>query len=165
MEWVGHAGADTRALNPRQQKWSQKLHFAAKSGLVIGPITKREIHMTWTYSQSTGRLKHNGLPQADGYSGWGAGKNNVSMQATSSIGPIPKGEYRIAEPFTHPHAGPYTMRLHPKPGTMTYGRSGFMIHGDSVSNPGSASEGCIILAPTIRHRIWNSGDRNLEVVQ
>ena len=40
-----------------------------------------------------------------------------------------------------------------------------MIHGDSIGNPGSASEGCIILGPAIRHRIWNSGDRNLEVVQ
>jgi hypothetical protein len=124
-----------------------------------------EAAMVWTFSQSTGRLKHNGLPQADGYSGKGAGKFNPAMQATSGIGPIPRGEYRITAPFTHPGAGPYTMRLHPKPGTMTWGRSGFMIHGDSLDHPGQASEGCIILGPSIRHLIWNSGDRNLEVVQ
>ncbi|WP_281177397.1 tlde1 domain-containing protein [Paraburkholderia ferrariae] len=101
----------------------------------------------------------------DGYSGRGEGKNNAAMQSSSNIGPIPRGKYQITSPFTHPHAGPYTMRLHPKPGTMTYGRSGFMIHGDSVAHARNASKGCIILAPTLRHRIWHSGDRDLEVVQ
>jgi hypothetical protein len=126
---------------------------------------KQDTNMTWTYSQSSGQLDHNGIFMGKGYSGQGTGKNNASMQATSNIGPIPQGKYRIDAPFVHPHAGAYTMRLHPKIGTKTYSRSGFMIHGDSMSHPGNASEGCIILGPALRQRIGNSSDRDLEVVR
>src|ERR1035438_5538324 len=35
--------------------------------------------------------------------------------------------------------------LTPESGTNTFGREGFLIHGDSVQNPGTASHGCIIL--------------------
>ncbi|ADG17543.1 conserved hypothetical protein [Paraburkholderia atlantica] len=125
--------------------------------------------MVWTYSQKSGQLWHNDAPiaggNASGYSGKGAGKNNPIMQAKSSTGPIPRGEYRITEPFNHAHAGRYTLRLEPAIGTQTFGRSGFMIHGDSLKNPGNASEGCIIFPLLIRQRIWNSGDTLLEVVQ
>lgn len=36
------------------------------------------------------------------------------------------------------------------------GRGGFMFHGDNVQN--SASQGCVILGPTIRQQISASGD-------
>jgi hypothetical protein len=45
-----------------------------------------------------------------------------------------------------------------------FGRSGFLIHGDSIIRPGTASRGCIILAREIREQIAASGDADLEVV-
>ncbi len=45
-----------------------------------------------------------------------------------------------------------------------FGRSGFLIHGDSVSHPGEASEGCIILDRNVRETIANDDDKYLVVV-
>jgi hypothetical protein len=120
--------------------------------------------MPWSYSQSTGVISHDGqslTPAA--YSGVGPGKNNASAQSQANIGPIPRGSWRIGAPFTHPHSGPYTMRLTPQPGTATFGRTGFMIHGDSSQHPGNASNGCIITGAHNRQRIWASGDHALVV--
>jgi hypothetical protein len=52
----------------------------------------------------------------------------------------------------------------PDPGTETFGRGEFRIHGDSIAHPGTASHGCIILPRAVRDAIWRSGDRALEVV-
>jgi hypothetical protein len=101
--------------------------------------------MPWTYSQSTGRLTRNNIVAGTGYSGRGAGRNNGDMQRSRGTGPIPQGSYTIGAPFSHSHAGHYTMRLTPQHGTNTFGRNGLMIHGDSVRHPGQASEGCVIL--------------------
>ncbi len=38
-----------------------------------------------------------------------------------------------------------------------------MIHGDSTTEPGQASQGCIILPLQIRKKIWDSNDRDLRV--
>jgi hypothetical protein len=38
-------------------------------------------------------------------------------------------------------------------GHEAHGRTEFLIHGDSVDAPGTASEGCIILSPAIRKKI------------
>jgi hypothetical protein len=45
-----------------------------------------------------------------------------------------------------------------------FGRTGFLIHGDSLQHPGRASNGCIILPRPIRDRIAASGDDQLTVV-
>jgi hypothetical protein len=45
-----------------------------------------------------------------------------------------------------------------------FGRFGFFIHGDSILNPGWASDGCVILGRMVRQRIAASGDPLLEVV-
>lgn len=119
--------------------------------------------MVWTYYQKSGRLEHDGKFSGVGYSGKDAGKNNPLMVTREGIGPIPKGRYKIGRPFHHRHAGRGTMRLTPQSGTATWGRSGFMIHGDSDRHPGNASEGCIIVRYDIRQRIWSSGDDELEV--
>ncbi|MBN3846167.1 DUF2778 domain-containing protein [Paraburkholderia sp. Ac-20342] len=121
--------------------------------------------MPWSYQQSTGNLSFNGELVERGYSGAATGKNNPAMQAISNIGPIPRGNYQISSPHTSPHTGPGTLNLSPLPGTNTFGRSAFRIHGDNRNHPGTASEGCIILGPQTRHRIWASGDHRLEVVQ
>ena len=127
-----------------------------------------------TYRQSTGSWQHNGTELERGYSGSddgdgvpepGEGKNDPTAQEQRSIGPIPRGRWEIlGPPFTHEHAGPFVLRLQPAPGTETFGRSGFLIHGDSVILPGTASQGCIILSRAVRLHIWATGDRELEVV-
>ena len=60
--------------------------------------------------------------------------------------------------------GPCVLRLEPSAQTDTRGRSGFLIHGDSKTQPGTASHGCIILPRVVREQVWQSGDRDLEVL-
>jgi len=120
------------------------------------------------YEQATGRMliKENG--QYDtigvGYSGSlsKGGRNDPSKQCVRDIGPIPRGVYRIGPPGPGP--SPYSLRLTPDPSNDMCGRSGFLIHGDSVSHPGDASEGCIILSRSEREAIVKSGIRQLYVI-
>lgn len=116
--------------------------------------------MTWRYSQSTGRLTHNGRVVATGYSGAGQGRNNHAMQATANVGPIPTGAYTIGERHDTDTHGPHVMRLTPR-GHGALGRSGFLIHGDNRTH--TASEGCVILDRSVRDRISTSHDGTLEV--
>ena len=119
----------------------------------------------WTYVQSTGRLYFNGTPIATGYSGQGDGKNNPALETVKNVGPIPAGRWRVqGSPFDSPANGPFCLRLRPCEGTDTHGRSGFLIHGDSLSAPGTASHGCIVLPRAIRRAIWESVDTEMLVV-
>ena len=121
--------------------------------------------LAWTYAQRSGELQQDGEPVATGYSGAGEGKNNPACENVPNVGPIPSGKWRIAGPpvDTHDH-GPYVLRLEPAAETETHARSGFLMHGDSKTNPGTASHGCIIMPRGIREQVWQSGDRQLEVV-
>lgn len=127
----------------------------------------------WTYEQASGKFSQDGVYLVTGYSGWddgdnisepGEGKNNPDMQAVKNIGPIPVGQYTIGPAYDTATHGPIVMRLTPKQGTETFGRSGFLIHGDSLRAPGTASHGCIILPRKIREQVASSGDTDLEVV-
>ena len=119
----------------------------------------------WTYAQKTGELQQDGKPVATGYSGAGPGKNNPAMQMVHNVGPIPQGDWTIAgPPVNTAEHGPYVLTLKPSPETSTFGRSGFLMHGDSKESPGCASQGCVILPRSVREEVWNSGDQNLEVV-
>jgi hypothetical protein len=120
----------------------------------------------WTYAQKTGALRQpNGKVVAKGYSGFDNGKNNPAMQAIHDVGPIPQGEWTITgPPFNTPEHGPFVLRLLPSTTTNTFERSGFLMHGDSIHAPGTASRGCIIMPRTVREQVWNSGDTELEVV-
>ena len=118
----------------------------------------------WTYRQADGRLFRNGVAVAVGYSGFGDGKNNPARQTEHDVGPIPIGVYSIGPPHDTDTHGPHVMPLTPLPGTNTFGRDGFLIHGDSVARPGTASHGCIILDRGIRNLISGSGDPRIEVV-
>ena len=120
--------------------------------------------MTWRWREATGELSHDGEVIAHGYSGLDAGKNNPALVAATGIGPIPCGEWTMAGVYDSPKVGPFAIILDPNTGTETFGRSSFRIHGDSISHPGSASHGCVILPRPIREQIWASGDRALEVV-
>lgn len=126
--------------------------------------------MTWSYAQSTGIITDpTGRVVGEGYSGHGVGLNNPETQREQNIGPIPRGHYTIGSAFLHSLAGPVTMRLISIPGTETFGRDGFMIHGDSrdhTLNPtpdNSASHGCIVTRRDVRLAISVGRDRTLTV--
>jgi hypothetical protein len=119
----------------------------------------------WTYEQSTGELRHNGQLIATGYSGFGEGKNNPTLESVPNVGPIPRGLYLIQfPPFHSEKDGPVCMHLIPERQTNTYGRSGFLIHGDSIQHTGSASHGCVIMPRPTRLGIAASQDDNLTVI-
>jgi hypothetical protein len=117
----------------------------------------------WRWDQSAGRLVR-GAQTWRGYSGAGRGLNNPALQMAVGIGPIPQGHWTIVSRCDSPNTGPCTLTLVPDPGTETFGRSEFRIHGDSIAHPGTASHGCIILPRAVRDAIWRSGDHALEVV-
>jgi hypothetical protein len=121
----------------------------------------------WQYQISTGELLNNaGNFIGTGYSGVGLsfadGRNNPTMVSDPDVGPIPPGFYQIGLPYQHPTEGPCVMNLTPIDGTNDFGRSAFHIHGNNVIN--NASKGCIILGPSIRQAIANSGDNELKVI-
>lgn len=119
----------------------------------------------WTYAQKTGDLEQDGRHVATGYSGAGDGKNNPNMQDVRNVGPIPEGDWTIdGPPINTENHGPYVLLLNPTAETETFGRSGFLMHGDSKEHPGGASEGCVILPRAVREKVWTSGDRDLKVV-
>lgn len=120
--------------------------------------------MSWTYHQSTGRLERDSGYITTGYSGKGNSKNRASDERVRDRGPIPRGRYRIGRSYQHPSKGPTTMNLDPI-GHTAHGRTDFRIHGDSRRNPGTASEGCVILPRPVRDRIAASGDNELIVVE
>lgn len=120
--------------------------------------------MTWTYHQASGNLFRAGRYVDKGCSGAGVAKNHPEQQALADQGPIPRGSYVIQAPVTHPVTGPMTLRLVAEPMTRTFGRTGFMIHGDGSDHLGRASTGCVVLRLSTRRLIWSSGDHSLEVV-
>jgi hypothetical protein len=126
--------------------------------------------MSWTYEQATGRLLDaDGKLAMIGYAGGNCGdnpegKNNPSMQDAKSIGPLPQGKYTFGEPVAQSHLGPYAIPLIPDPANEMYGRGDFYFHGDSIQDPGCASEGCIIGPRAVREEVWNSNDHDLIVV-
>lgn len=119
----------------------------------------------WIYAQKSGALWRDGKQVATGYSGCDEGKNDPAMQAVGGVGPIPQGNWTIiGPPFNTRNHGPYVPRLQPATDTHTFGRSGFLMHGDSIESPGCASKGCVILPRPAREQVWNSGDTDFEVV-
>jgi RHS repeat-associated protein len=128
----------------------------------------------WLYQQSTGNLYSEGNnPSAttfvgSGYSGAVGYQNNGAIESLGSVGPIPTGNYTIGAQGTYTtNSGKVltgAMTLTPKPGNWPYGRSGFLIHGDNRRGDRSASEGCVILGPSLRNMIGDSADATFKVV-
>jgi hypothetical protein len=116
----------------------------------------------YKYSQITHKLSCNGAVLGFGYSGTGTGRDNPAMERVANVGPIPRGTYRVGPAYDDPHLGPCAMHLDPQPGTNTFGRSLFRIHGSNATN--DASHGCIILEPQIRHAIRDGNDKEPTVV-
>jgi len=145
------------SLRARRQRVNSDNHQA--------PIKNEIEAFAWTYEQRTGELQQDDKPIATGYSGSGAGKNNPAMESVPNVGPIPNGDWVISgPPVDTPSHGPYVLHLEPAAGTETFGRSGFLMHGDSKEHPGCASEGCVVLPRKVREQVWNSGDRELRVI-
>lgn len=124
--------------------------------------------MTWQFQISTGVLT-DGQKRIECYSGLaGQWKDNPSDTSITDYGPIPVGHYVIGNAFDDPSHGPCVMRLTPEAGTDTFGRSGFLIHGDSKAHPGAASHGCIVTCGPDprgdREYINASTDKELQVV-
>ncbi len=121
----------------------------------VAPPALAEKH--FTYEQATGRmfLTEAGVNDlfASGYSGSEehSGKNNPHAQCEQDIGPLPRGIYTIGAPRNGPT--PISLPLTPDLGNDMCGRSDFLIHGDLLAAPGTASHGCIILPHPDRERI------------
>lgn len=121
--------------------------------------------MPWIYEQASGRLiDPDGQVIGFGYSGRGSGKNNPLSQAIHDLGPIPEGVYLIGGPHDTVTHGPFVLTLTPDSKNQMHGRTAFLIHGDSVISPGTASNGCIIQARTVREDIARSLDKQLKVI-
>jgi len=124
----------------------------------------------WTYIQKTGELLRDGEHVAVGYSGYDDpetgqnGKNNPDLENVPDVGPIPVGQYSIGSPIDTLTHGPFVLPLTPDPANQMFDRAGFLIHGDSVVEPGTASRGCIIMARTVRNEVATSADQSLEVI-
>lgn len=122
--------------------------------------------MTFTYTQNPPSMAQDGQPIVGSplYSGHGDGLNNPALEAAPNVGPIPAGAWRIVEWFdTYENKGPCVARLEPV-GHDAHGRSGFLCHGDNPQANNTASDGCIVAGPAIRHAMRDSGDTDLTVI-
>ena len=116
----------------------------------------------WTYHQLSGELERDGIV---GYSGHDTCRNDPGKQDVPMHGPICRGRYAIGDPFDSQIHGPFVMRLTPAASNEMFGRSGFLMHGDSAAAPGTASEGCIVVGRCVRRSVVESGDRDLQVTE
>lgn len=120
----------------------------------------------WVWKIPEGRLYFlNGAAitrVSQGYSGHPEFKNDPAAVHLKSQGPIPPGVYVIGEPRdTH---GGHFLPLQPMSVNVMYGRADFGMHGDRIDEPGTASDGCIILPLIIRQKIAASPDKVLLVI-
>ena len=155
--------------------WNRMRSFAYTSSpipqIFVGQGRRLRGEMAmWTFVQSTGELFHDGLREAQGYWGYNnpdtgqQGKNNPDLQNIPEVGPIPVGKYTIGSPHDTLTHGPFVLPLQPDAGNQMFGRTGFLIHGDSVVEQGTASRGCIILSRAMKNDIALSGDKSLRVM-
>jgi|HubBroStandDraft_4_1064222.scaffolds.fasta_scaffold288858_2 hypothetical protein len=120
----------------------------------------------WTWQQAPHSMidPSGNVLDSGGYSGKGASKNDPAQQCAVDLGPIPRGTYAMGPAMDHPRLGPVAIPLTPDPNNNMCNRFGFYIHGDKVSDPGNASDGCIILGRSSREAINSSADKTLAVV-
>jgi hypothetical protein len=117
----------------------------------------------FVYHQATGKLTLGDTEVGQGYSGKGDAKNNPDKEALKNAGPIPRGLYTVGKAREYKKM-PNCFDLTPD-GHDARGRTEFLIHGDSKTDPGNASEGCIILSLDVRKKIAESGISKLRVVK
>jgi|SRR6185312_7592092 len=128
----------------------------------------------FTFSTTTGQLFNGSQYLATGYSGFGAGKLNPEMENVANVGPLPRGTYTMeiikgedGLPCDYEGKKKPVIRLVPSSTNEMFGRAGFLMHGDSISDPGTASHGCVIEDHGTREVVANAiteGNNTLEVV-
>lgn len=123
----------------------------------------------WIYCQEEGTLfAPNGGRVASGASGHGAGRNNPALQQSPNQGPIPQGFYGFGTVEESPPMGPQSFALLPEPGTLTFGRSGFVCHGpigpEAAEHTCDQHHCCLILPLLTRHNMAHGGESLLKVV-
>lgn len=129
----------------------------------------------WSYSQKTGELARNGGVVGIGYSGHLQGLNNPELETIHDVGPIPAGTWSMAIikgedglPCDYENKRAPVIRLEPNPGTDTFGRAGFLCHGDLIEHEGEevASLGCMVQPKYVRQQMAvaiTEGDDQLQV--
>jgi RHS repeat-associated protein len=86
------------------------------------------------------------------YAGTAEHSNVVASETLVRQGPVPAGIYELSVDTNtaNNNLGGARMRLTPLGDTEMFGRDGFLIHADSVANPGTGSQGCIIVPRAMR---------------
>lgn len=97
------------------------------------------------------------LYECKGHSGRDRGRDNPDFDHVKSVGPLPRGFYRIVL-CAHPKFRRPAFRLDPFQGNIMHGRSDFWLHGGTVSH------GCIILRFVNRDAVEYYKPSTLEVV-
>ena len=123
----------------------------------------------WTFNILAHSLsKDDIIVDRDVYSGaFPEGFNDPTKCDQHDVGPICVGFYDIVgPPYSDTEHGTYILRLEPEPGTETYGRVGFLMHGKPLppKDIRSGSKGCICAGPDTRRRVYQSGDAILHVI-
>lgn len=121
----------------------------------------------WVFNRTKGQLISPSGEVFTAYSGHGVGVNNPTLQNVKDVGPIPSGIWYFQAPIDTVDHGPYALPLIPDAKTETFGRSGFMFHGDEVKHPCQhlASLGCLIGCKMARQQVWEgSEDHTLNVI-
>jgi len=110
------------------------------------------------YVQNTGEFFINGVKEATGFAGAPGYINNPEAQCLENRGPLPRGRYKMTN---YDRVNPkHKIRLTPMDGTDMCGRHSMLIHGDNTKNPGTGSQGCIILGKELRLRILEIIEKN-----
>lgn len=115
------------------------------------------------YQQDTGLMFLDGAILGEGYSGQPPYVNSHADEDRLDLGPIPCGLWSVGPAYEDGELGPLVMNLDAMPGTPTYDRIEFRIHGDSITNPGYASKGCIVMPESTRLAIIQSKETLLSV--
>lgn len=120
----------------------------------------------WIYVIKSGELMKDWQHVASGYSGFGLGRNNPLMMNLKNIGPIPVGYWRIGKAFHSPKTGECAIPLTPEPGTQTFNRTDFEMHGDCKDplKRGEASHGCIVMSAYTRKLVAEDEGELLRVI-
>lgn len=119
--------------------------------------------MVWRYVVREAVFYNNGLKLKAKYAGALGYYDDPNQECVKNKGPVPRGKYIIGAPYKSLWTGIYSLPLTPVDEKNMCGRSNFLIHGDSMRYPGTASRGCIIAVYKVRKKIWDSGDRELIV--
>lgn len=121
--------------------------------------------MVWTFDRAAGELTSPAGDVHPAYAGRPPYVGSVADDWRVGLGPLPAGRYTFGEVQADGgHMGPFVLPLLPDPANDMKGRSAFFLHGDSITQPGYASEGCIVTARQVREDVANGSDKELEVV-